>query len=126
MVNLYATSAYKTVEVRANTKTNQPLLDFIEEIGHNQASLANLLGVKRPTVNGWCRRGKKPSTKLFLHMCALLKQDPHALNRRLGFELDIVDTKTAIRVQELASTVDGLQSLVNTLQTTVAELQAPV
>lgn len=104
--------------------TNKALLEFIAEQQHNQASFAEVLEVQRATVNGWCRRGKRPSVKLFLRMAALFKQDPSELNTQLGFGLKIPDKKVATRVQILEESVDSLQSTVNSLQNTVAKLQA--
>lgn len=124
MVSYQVNPAYKVVKLQEDNLTNQSLLDFIDEKGLNQASLATLIGVKRPTVNGWCRRGKKPSLKLYLHMCAVLKEDPKELNRKLGFDLVIPDVQITSRVEDLESSVSGLKSLVYTLQSTVAELQS--
>ncbi|MEM8610379.1 MAG: helix-turn-helix transcriptional regulator [Cyanobacteria bacterium P01_H01_bin.105] len=97
---------------------NHALEKFIKELGLNQASFAKRIGVKRATVNGWVTRGKVPSAALLVKIAAEFEFEKgvQALNRRLGFNLDLTSSSEVEQFSTLISRLKNVEKEVEILK----------
>lgn len=99
---------------------NLALEQFLKELDMNQAAFGRAIGVERATINGWIRKGKKPSVPLFMKMANCFEKNPEQLNKRLGFNLDLSEAQETVDTATLASRIENLEAQVKELKAQAA------
>ena len=91
---------------------NTLLWQWIEDSPYSsQADLARKLGLERTIINGYVRKGKKPSVSRLVDMASALEVSPEELNEAWGFGLVLEDQPVLTlpnRIKELEKQVAEL------------------